>query len=153
MKSKEYLKSIALIDAQIDGTLADIQRWYDRATSITSQPKTIIKLKDGKLVKTIVPPSFGSGTSDKVGDSVAEYVDIEMETDLRHLLAERQEIIELMRQLKNRDQFTVLWESYVMNRTNQEIADKMERSLSWVGSVKLSALKELDTILEASENV
>ena len=93
MKSKEYLKNIALIDAQIDGTLADIQRWYDRATSITSQPKTIIKLKDGKLVKTIVPPSFGSGTSDKVGDSVAEYVDIEMETDLRHLLAERQEII------------------------------------------------------------
>jgi DNA-directed RNA polymerase specialized sigma subunit len=153
MKSKEYLKNIALIDARIDGTLADIQRWYDRATSITSQPKTIIKLKDGKLVKTIVPSSYSSGVSDKVGDSVAEYVDIEMETDLKHLLAERQEMIELMRQLKNRDQFTVLWESYVMNRSNQEIADLMDRSQTWVSTVKQRALDGLDEILAKQANL
>jgi DNA-directed RNA polymerase specialized sigma24 family protein len=151
MESREYLKNIALIDAQIDGTLADIQRWYDRATSITQQPKTIVKLVDGKLKKTVVPPSFGAGVSDKVGDSVSEYVDIEMETDLKNLLTQRQQMIDLMRQLKNKDQFTVLWESYVMNRSNKEIADRMDRSQTWVSTIKQMALDALDKIL--AENV
>lgn len=154
MESREYLKNIALIDAQIDGTLADIQRWYDRATSITQQPKTIVKLVDGKLKKTVVPPSFGAGVSDKVGDSVSEYVDIEMETDLKNLLTQRQQMIDLMRQLKNKDQFTVLWESYVMNRSNKEIADRMDRSQTWVSTIKQMALDALDKILaENSKNV
>lgn len=153
MESREYLKNIALIDAQIDGTLADIQRWYDRATSITQQPKTVVKLVDGKLTKTIVPPSFGAGVSDKVGDSVAEYVDIEMEADLKELLAQRQQMIDLMRQLKSKDQFTVLWEAYVMNRGNQEIADIMDRSQTWVSTVKQRALDELDKILEKQANL
>ena len=153
MESREYLKNIALIDAQIDGTLADIQRWYDRATSITQQPKTIIKLVDGKLKKTVVPPSFGAGVSDKVGDSVSEYVDIEMEADLKNLLTQRQQMIDLMRQLKNKDQFTVLWESYVMNRSNQEIADLMDRSQTWVSTVKQRALDGLDEILAKQANL
>lgn len=153
MESREYLKNIALIDAQIDGTLADIQRWYDRATSITQQPKTIVKLIDGKLKKTVVPPSFGAGVSDKVGDSVSEYVDIEMETDLKNLLTQRQQMIDLMRQLKNKDQFTVLWESYVMNRSNQEIADLMDRSQTWVSTVKQRALDGLDEILAKQANL
>lgn len=153
MESREYLKNIALIDAQIDGTLADIQRWYDRATSITQQPKTIVKLVDGKLKKTVVPPSFGAGVSDKVGDSVSEYVDIEMETDLKNLLTQRQQMIDLMRQLKNKDQFTVLWESYVMNRSNQEIADLMDRSQTWVSTVKQRALDGLDEILAKQANL
>lgn len=153
MESREYLKNIALIDAQIDGTLADIQRWYDRATSITQQPKTIVKLVDGKLKKTVVPPSFGAGVSDKVGDSVSEYVDIEMETDLKNLLTQRQQMIDLMRQLKNKDQFAVLWESYVMNRSNQEIADLMDRSQTWVSTVKQRALDGLDEILAKQANL
>lgn len=153
MESREYLKNIALIDAQIDGTLADIQRWYDRATSITQQPKTIVKLVDGKLKKTVVPPSFGAGVSDKVGDSVSEYVDIEMEADLKNLLTQRQQMIDLMRQLKNKDQFTVLWESYVMNRSNQEIADLMDRSQTWVSTVKQRALDGLDEILAKQANL
>ena len=153
MESREYLKNIALIDAQIDGTLADIQRWYDRATSITQQPKTIVKLVDGKLKKTVVPPSFGAGVSDKVGDSVSEYVDIEMETDLKNLLTQRQQMIDLMRQLKNKDQFTVLWESYVINRSNQEIADLMDRSQTWVSTVKQRALDALDEILAKQANL
>ena len=44
--AKEYLKRIALIDAQINGTIADMQRWYDRATAITSQPKTIVSFDE-----------------------------------------------------------------------------------------------------------
>ena len=62
--AKEYLKRIALIDAQINGTIADMQRWYDRATAITSQPKTIVSFDEntGKVKKTVLPPSFGSRT-------------------------------------------------------------------------------------------
>lgn len=147
--TKEYLKRIALIDAQINGTIADMQRWYDRATAITSQPKTIVSFDEntGKVKKTVIPPAFGSGISDKVGDSVAEYVDIEMESDLKSLLDERQRVINRIRQLTNKDRFDVLWKCYVLNMTNKEIAVDMGRSQTWVSTVKCEAIAELDSMI------
>ena len=96
----------------------------------------------------MLPPSFGSGISDKVGDSVAEYVDIEMESDLKSLLDERQRIINHMRQLTNKDRFDVLWKCYVLNMTNKEIAADMGRSQTWVSTVKGEAIAELTKLYE-----
>lgn len=144
MVAKELLNEIAIIDAQINGIVADMQRWYDRATSITSQPKTIVSFENGEIKKTIAPPSFGGGISDKVGDSVAEYVDIEMESDVKSLIQRRQDILTTMRTIKNTDQFNVLWKYFVLHMSNQEIADDMDRSLTWVSTVKSDALKKLN---------
>lgn len=143
MGAKEFLKEIAIIDAQINGIVADMQRWYDRATSITAQPKTIVSFENGEIKKTIAPPSFGDGISDKVGDSVAEYVDIEMESDVKELIQRRQDILNMLRKIKNPDQFNVLWKYYVLHMSNQEIADDMDKSLTWVSTVKSDALKKL----------
>lgn len=148
MRAKEYLESIALIDAQIEGTLADMQRWFDRATSITQQPKTIVKVEGGAIKKTIVPPSQGGGVSDKVGDSVAAYVDIELEADLKELLAQRQAIINTIRQLRSKDQFAILWQIYVMGKTNQEVADMMHKSVSWIIQTKAAAIIEIDKLIK-----
>lgn len=150
MNAREYLGQVALLDAQINGVIADMQRWYDRATSITAQPKTIVSFdeKTGKITKNIAPPSFGGGISDKVGESVAEYVDIELEADIKGLLQQRQRIIDNMRKIKHKDRFTVLCKAFVLNMTNQEIADSMDRSLTWVSTVKNDAIKEMQEILE-----
>lgn len=149
MNAKEYLGQVALLDAQINGAVADMQRWYDRATSITAQPKTIVTYdeKTGKITKNIAPPSFGSGISDKVGESVAEYVDVELEADIKGLLQRRREIIDTLRQVKHKDRFSVLCKSFVLNMTNQEIADSMDRSLTWVSTTKSEAIREVEEIL------
>lgn len=149
MDARQYLSKIALLDAQINGVIADMQRWYDRATSITSQPKTIVSIdENGEIKKTIVPPSFGGGISDKIGESVAEYVDIEMSSDVKDLLAERQKITDDLKKIENPEQFSVLWKSFVLNMSNQEIADDMEKSLTWVSTVKCDALKEFCEVLK-----
>lgn len=150
MRAREYLEGIALIDAQIEATLADMQRWFDRATSITQQPKTIVKVQGDAIKKTIVPPSQGGGVSDKVGDSVAAYIDIELEADIKDLLAQRQAIINTMRRLRNKDHFTVLWQIYVMRKTNQEVADMLNKSTSWIGHTKAEAIDELDRLIESA---
>lgn len=149
MDAREYLNSIVLLDAQINGAIADMQRWYDRATSITAQPKTIVSIDDsGRITKTIAPASFGGGISDKVGDSVAEYVDVEIEADIKGLLKKRQEIISNLRKLENEDHFTVLNMAFVLNMANKEIAAQLDRSKTWVSTTKADAIAEMQKIIE-----
>lgn len=149
MDAREYLNNIVLLDAQINGAIADMQRWYDRATSITAQPKTIVSIDDkGQIVKTIAPASFGGGVSDKVGDSVAEYVDIDLAADIKGLLEKRQKIIDNLRKLKNKDHFTVLNMAFVLNMTNKEIAAQMDRSTTWVSTTKSDAIAAMQGIIE-----
>lgn len=150
MNARDYLEQIVLLDAQINGAIADMQRWYDRATSITAQPKTIVSFDEqtGKITKTVAPASFGGGISDKVGDSVAEYVDIELDADIKGLLRQRQSIIDNLRKLKNEDQFTVLNMAFVLNMTNKEIAQSIDRSLTWVSTTKTDGIKALQEIIK-----
>ena len=73
--------SIAIANANEKSQRERMQKCIDHATSITQQPQTMFVTKNGKQEKIIVQSSFGSSTSDKVGDGASEYVDLQRESN------------------------------------------------------------------------
>lgn len=55
---------------------------YERATSTTQQPQTMIVKRNGKNEKVIIASTFSTAVSDKVGEGASEYVDLERSSNL-----------------------------------------------------------------------
>lgn len=91
-----------------------------------------------------------SGHSDKVGNSVSEYIDNEkkLQKMLVDLMLKRKSIIDKIEQLQA-DEYDVLYKIYVQDMKVYEVAAVLDRSYSGITHIKRNAIKNLQKILDA----
>lgn len=146
MDAIEYLKQIERIDRLTQNKLDEIEHWKTVASSVTVAVTTVNigGEKHGleKVQSTTRP--------DKMATAVCNYVDIEAayRQDLADLAEARRQIIKTIEQLPL-DEYDVLYKRYIENKQVKEIAIEMKKSRSWITTTHRSALKSLQTILDA----
>lgn len=138
MNAKAFLKRLKKLDCMIKNKREERQHWLEIATNITAgaAPETGVRVQS-------------SGSQQRMADAVDRKIDIgaEIECAIRRLYEERQKIISVIEQL-SLDEYDVLYQIYVNDRTHQEVADMKGKSYSWVTTVKGIALKNVQKIID-----
>ena len=93
IKAQDFLDQIVKIDTLIEYKQSEVERWKEKATSITAPT-------DSERVQN-------SGSLQKMADAVCEYVDLE-EEDIRQLFKQRRHIIGTIEQLSVTE-YKLLW--------------------------------------------
>lgn len=138
MNATELLLQIKKIEKLIKNTKEEIEKWHELAENITANTSDVrVKL---------------SGYSDKVGNSVSEYIDNEkkLQKMLVDLMLKRKSIIDKIEQLQA-DEYDVLYKIYVQDMKVYEVAAVLDRSYSGIKHIKRNAIKNLQKILDAEE--
>lgn len=136
---KKYLQQIRLYDSHINTKLEDLHHLKEMVTKITPT------LKDDVV--------SGGGNQDKLGDAIAKIVDLEAEIDrdIDHYVAAKQEISATLDKLTDPDQLQVLHMRYVQNKTWEQIACDMGFSYRWVCTIHGRALQQIEKILKNTQ--
>jgi hypothetical protein len=137
-KSKEaqaFLKKLRKIDCLIKNKIIEQKQWKDIAFGITAQI-------GGERVQ-------GSGNYQKMADAVGRYTDIEAEINeyIDKLVDARKDVIYVIEQL-TAIEYDVLHMLYVQYMNIDEVAEVFDKSSSWVATVRGSALKNVQRILD-----
>lgn len=136
MTAREYLSQLKRIKALIQGKMSDITELRESAVSISVPYFDDVKVQKSK-------------SDSRMSDIICEYAD--MERNIRqyvaHLTAERLNIIRLIERLPPAE-YDVIHKHYFQEMGLQEIADKCEKSYSWVTTMHSKALKHVDGLLE-----
>lgn len=138
MNATEFLLQIKKCEKLIENTREEIEKWHELAENITVNTSDIrVKI---------------SGHSDKVGNSVTEYIDNEkkLQKMLVDLMLKRKSIIDKIEQLQA-DEYDVLYKIYVQDMKVYEVAAMLDRSYSGIKHIKRNAIKNLQKILDAEE--
>lgn len=135
MKAKKFLKQLEKLDTLIKNKLIEREQWKSVATGITAQT-------GGERVQS-------SGSQQKMADAVHRYIDLETEINrcIDKLIDARQEVIAVIEQL-NAIEYDLLHKLYVQHIPLDEVADKFDKSYSWVTTVHGRALRNVQTILD-----
>ena len=141
MNAKAFLKRIEKLDCMIKNKQEERRHWLSLAMNTTagSAPETGVRVQS-------------SGSQQRMADAIDRSIDIgaEIECAIRRLFEERQQIIGVIEQLSV-DEYDVLYQIYVKNRTHQEVADMKGKSHSWVTTVKGIALKNVQGIIDSKK--
>lgn len=131
MNAEKYLKQIMIYEQIIEDKLDKVRNWRENAVNTSVN-------YDNTRVKT-------SGVSDKVGNSVAQFVDEESDiADITYkILLARKSIIDTIEQLPF-EQYDLCYKMYVRGMEFEEIASTYKR-------VSIKRLKKIHN--EALENV
>lgn len=131
MNAEKYLKQIMIYEQIIEDKLDKVRNWRENAVNTSVN-------YDNTRVKT-------SGFSDKVGNSVAQFVDEESDiADITYkILLARKSIIDTIEQLPF-EQYDLCYKMYVRGMEFEEIASTYKR-------VSIKRLKKIHN--EALENV
>ena len=132
MRAETYLDRIKKIDAMIRNKLRDHERWVEAAEGLGVDAV-------GERVQTSRNLHRGS-------DAIGNYIDIESE--IRALKQERQEIIQTIEQLPSAE-YEVIYMLYVHNYTMKEIAYHKRKSYDWVKAKKRNGLMLVQAVLDA----
>lgn len=137
MKAKDFLLQLSKLDKLIENKTVEKLQWRTVATSVTAQV-------GGERVQS-------SGNPHKITDAIATYLDLEKEIDrfLSEQIQKKKDIISVIEQL-NPTEYDVLHKMYVQYKDLQEVADKYNKSYSWVTTVHGKALKNVQKILDES---
>lgn len=139
--AKKFLQRVKKLDCMIKNKREERRHWYEIATNITAgaAPETGVRVQS-------------SGSQQRMADAVDRGIDIgaEIECAIRRLYDERQKIISVIEQL-NVDEYDVLYQIYVKNRSHQEVADMKGMSHSWVTTIKGIALKNVQKIIDCEK--
>lgn len=135
IKAQNFLDQIVKIDTIIENKQSEVERWKERATSITAPT-------DSERVQN-------SGSLQKMADAVCEYVKLE-EEDIRQLFKERRYIISIIEQLSITE-YKLLYNIYVLQLNFDEAAEELEKSRSWVNSQHGRALQNVQRILDSEK--
>lgn len=135
MKAKEYLLQLKKLDKLIENKLAEKEQWKAMATSSTQQ-------LSADRVQT-------SGNPQKIADAVCKIVEIEAEIDafVDKLIDTKREVISTLERL-NPTEYDLLHKVYVQYFTFEQVAEKKDKSYSWVTTVHGRALKNIQRILD-----
>lgn len=136
MTIKEYLYQLKDIDDLINSNIEEVDKLRTLATNITV---------------TYSDEPHGSGTSDKVGNTVVKIADLQNEIndlidELVEIKAESSKIINQIKDLRLR---TVLIKYYVQNKTFEQVAVEMGKSYQWICELHGRALLEIEKIKNA----
>ena len=138
MNAKAYLRQIRKLDILIENKLSERERWRAVALNTTAR-------YDGERVQT-------SGSKQTMADAMNRYVDLEREidADVDKLINARRDILSVIEQL-NATEYDLLHKHYVQFLDLYVIAQRMDRSYSWVTTVHGRALKNVQKILDERE--
>lgn len=138
MRAKEYLLNISKIDKLIENKIAEMEHWKAVAAGTTAY-------SEGDRVQS-------TSNKEKMADAVVRYLDMEAEVnaEIDRLIDTKREVISTIEQLRA-DEYDVLHKYYVQGLTIYETADSCKKSCSWARQTKGRALKNLQKILDGSE--
>ena len=133
MTTKEYLSQAYRIDQRINSKLEQVQSLRKLAEKATSTLSDI--------------PCSGNGNKQKMESVIVKIIDLENEIDeeIGKLIDLKQEIVSLIKQVKNPEYQTLLELRYLCFRTWEKIAVAMSYDLSWVHRLHNKALGKIKT--------
>lgn len=128
-----------MYDELTEDTMAEIKRLKDIAM------KTTVSMEGEKVKST--------PNQDKMGTSIAAYVDLEnqLQLDVIQYASERQKIIGVLKRLPVKE-YKILYKKYVLKQDYQQIADAIGKSYSHVTSWHGIALAHLQKILDEDKS-
>ena len=134
MTIKEYLSQAYRIDQRINSKLEQVQSLRELAVKATSTLSDTYN-------------SSGSGNKQKMEGVIVKIIDLENEIDeeIDKLIDLKQEIVSLIKQVKNPEYQTLLELRYLCFRTWEQIAVEMSYDLSWVHRLHKKALRKIKT--------
>ena len=137
--AKAYLKKLELADVHINNKLNDLQNLRTMVTKITS---------------TISPVSVsGSGSQDKIGDTVAKIVDLQNEINdkIDRYVDLKREVSALIDQIQEPDQVKVLYKRYIEYKPLELIAIEMSCTYRNICYIHGKALQAVEALLKGCE--
>ena len=148
MKTKDFLLKIQKYDLLIENKTADREYWLSMAKSTTAPaaPETGVRVQS-------------SGAQQKMSAAVDRAVDLDRE--IKELSEKRQEIITLIEQLEDIEEYDVLYKRYVGTFKNgerhywdyYEIAESHGKSYSWANGKHGNALKNVQRIINSNKKM
>lgn len=145
MKAKEFLNQVKKWDTIIENKMIERQQWKDIAMSTTAQGTNITIngiIQSMERVQSTANPQ-------KMADAINRYVDIEKEINqcIDALVDAKKEVVGVIEQLAATE-YDILHKVYVQHLTLYDVADKYNKTYSWVTTVHGRALKNVQIILD-----
>lgn len=134
MKTRDYLKQIERLDLMIEKKLEEISELRALATSISVVQKEV-------NVQT-------SGDKDQLGKAISKIVDLERETDelIDQYVEKRHLIIRQIDEIKDKDQYRLLMDRYVLKKYWEDIIDEWDCSRSKILTLHRKALRVFENM-------
>lgn len=134
MNAKEFLQQVKKIDKLIENKMIEIQQWKEIAENTT------VGLT-GERVQSSHNPQ-------KIADAIGRYIDLENELreDIERMIAIKKDVISVIEQLEA-IQYDILHKLYVQHLSLWDVADKCNRTYSWVTTIHGQAVKNVQKIL------
>ncbi len=135
MNAKDFLEKIKEYDTLINNKLAELSQLRAVASNVTSALKP-------DVVQSSKEP-------DRAANAIVKIVDLEKEVSVKvDLFVDyRQKVIDILEQVPNRLQYTVLHKHYVQYKSFQEIALEEHYGYSWIVENHAKGLKSVQNIL------
>lgn len=132
---KAYLQKIRLYDTHINNKVAEMSRLKDMVLNITPT------LKDDVV--------SGSGSKDKLGDTVAKIVDLQDEINraIYEFVDRKNEVCAIIDSLQNPDHVALLHKRYVEYLTWEQIACDMHISYRHATRMHGRALQAIERVM------
>ena len=139
MNAKEFLLQIKKLDRLIENKLIEVRQLKEIANNAVGNMA-------GEKVQSTKNPQ-------RIAEAICQYVDLENEinADIDRLIDTRKNVIGVIEQL-NPTEYDILHKIYVQNITLQDVADKYDKTYSWVTTVHGRALKHVQDILNNRGN-
>ncbi len=136
-EAKEYLLSIALLDAKIDARVSEIDDLKERLLHITA---TLSPDKGGG----------GCGTQDKMAGTMARIVDLQRQinADIDGLVDRKNEALKMLDSMKNPVHMTILHRRYFLHQPFERIATDMNYTYRWVTRLHGRALQDFAKVMQ-----
>lgn len=136
MRAKDFLLQVRKLDRLIENKLIEIQQWKDIATNTAP-------LMVGERVQSTSNPQ-------KMADAIGMYVDLEVEINhhIDEFVDAKRDVLSVIEQL-NTTEYDILHKVYVQGFTLDDVADKYDRTYSWVTTIHGRALKHVQDILDS----
>ena len=137
--AKAYLRKIELLDANINNRISDLQALESLVTKITA---------------TISPVCVsGTGSRDKLGDSVARIVELQEEINRKidKFVKLKKEVSDLLEQIEDPDQVKVLHKRYFEYKPWEQIACEMNYSYRNVCYIHGKALQAVEAVMKGGD--
>lgn len=135
-EAKEYLLSIALLDAKIDARVSEMDDLKDKLLKITP---------------TLSPDKGGGagGTQDKMAGTMARIVDMQREinADIDELIDRKDAALKMLDSMKNPVHMTILHRRYFLHQPFERIASDMNYTYRWVTRLHGRALQDYAKVM------
>lgn len=139
MNAKEFLQQIKKLNRLIENKLIEVRQLKEIANNAAGN-------MTGEKVQATKNPQ-------RIAEAICKYVDLENEinADIDRLIDTRKNVIGVIEQL-NPTEYDIIHKIYVQNLTLQDVADKYDKTYSWVTTVHGRALKNVQKILNKGDS-